>query len=447
MTQNKNYTNNRRNKNLRTQNFHTRNVSKMVVALIHVLFFSSSILAQQTQSLQIGDKIPDLQIHNTLGKPLTVTSIEEIDKPLILDFFGTSCSSCIGFLPHLNKLQNVYGDKMKIIVVTSESRERIQKFLMTNPVAKKIDLTFIVEDTALRNKFPYHTVPHEVWVGKDLVVKAITGYEYITKRNINDFIFDRQIDLPIKDDNLKFDKYKPLDSYALKDRLYFKSCLIGFIDNANSNYHNSILLKNNSIKKTFYINFSPLPLINEIFDRKYTRNRILLEVHDSSRFVHLDPGNVSWRANNTYCYSISLPSSTPDSIRLQKTLSDLGLHLGVKIYVEKRNVNCYELVSYGKAKISPNSTGGTPKSNFYPRNGGPAIMKNEPLSLLVKVLNYRSDSSHHIIINGIADKNVDLTIPVDDLADTDAVDKALHIYGMQLRKTHKALNMVIISDK
>lgn len=135
------------------------------IRLFNAFFLSMTLFhgtAQTPSGLHVGDLLPDISGMQTLGHPLKVTKLSAIKKPIILDFFATSCSSCIGLLPHLDELQKAYEDSLKILVVTNESESHIRKFLKTNPIVRDIDLTFIVEDTALNALFQYRTIPHEI---------------------------------------------------------------------------------------------------------------------------------------------------------------------------------------------------------------------------------------------------------------------------------------------
>lgn len=412
-----------------------------------LIAFCNPINAQTKNTLELGGKMPDVSINFTLGGSIKEKSLTEIDKPIIFDFFATTCSGCIALLPHLDSLQKKFGESIKIMVVTKESRTHISNFLKKNPIAKNIDLTFIVEDTTINKLFRYRTIPHEVWIGKDLIVKAITGDGYLTPSYIRSFIDNRKINLPLKDDYVKFDINKGLEHYALQKRLFGKSYFSGYIDNAPYFYSGNIYGKDSIFKEDFYVNFPPIPFILAVLGESFRENRILIEVQDSSKLIKPKNADLSWTIDHCYSYTLTATTQTPDSLRRSKILFDLGQQMSLQIRKEKQLTACYELVATGGQKVNIDSKGGNPGSNFYPTNGQPVTMKNQPLSLLVKVLNNGHWKDHPpIIVNGLTDRNVDLTLPIKNISDISAVDKALRAYGLQLHKTAKLLDMIVITD-
>ncbi|HVZ25368.1 MAG TPA: hypothetical protein VG842_04920, partial [Sediminibacterium sp.] len=108
------------------------------------------LTAQSFRPLSVGDPIPPALL-KTLEKD-TYNAHSWVDRPgklLILDFFSTTCGSCISALPQLDQLQKAFRDSLFIIVTTAEPRAVIAHFLATNPRLTNNRLAFLTSDTIL----------------------------------------------------------------------------------------------------------------------------------------------------------------------------------------------------------------------------------------------------------------------------------------------------------
>lgn len=76
----------------------------------------------------VGDKAPDLNVSDiSTGEEKKLEDL--LDKPIILNFFSTSCGPCRAEMPDLNKIYSEYGEKVNIVVITAgESKESIDEF-------------------------------------------------------------------------------------------------------------------------------------------------------------------------------------------------------------------------------------------------------------------------------------------------------------------------------
>ncbi|MCG8449473.1 MAG: redoxin family protein [Pirellulales bacterium] len=82
---------------------------------------------EEEASLKVGDAAPSLQIAEWVkGKP--VESFRP-GKVYVVEFWATWCGPCINSMPHISKLQEVYGEEVTFIGVTRESAEVVRTFL------------------------------------------------------------------------------------------------------------------------------------------------------------------------------------------------------------------------------------------------------------------------------------------------------------------------------
>lgn len=157
--------------------------------------FLSGFLFLQAQTppkgLGVGDKIPDalwtktLQIVNQPQKTMTLE--EDKDKLILLDFWGTWCSSCLLNFPKMEALEQKYKDHLKVIAVTYQQREEVEKFFRTDHGRKYNKVLSIIEDEYFRELFPHYGVPYIVWL-KNGKVLNMTDAAQVSEETVSEII-------------------------------------------------------------------------------------------------------------------------------------------------------------------------------------------------------------------------------------------------------------------
>lgn len=51
--------------------------------------------------------------------------VEEIEKPVLVDFWGPKCNPCMALMPHIEKLAEEYGDKIKFCKLDTSKNRRL----------------------------------------------------------------------------------------------------------------------------------------------------------------------------------------------------------------------------------------------------------------------------------------------------------------------------------
>jgi thiol-disulfide isomerase/thioredoxin len=193
---------------------------KRIIAFMGMLLpILAGAQSPPVKALSIGDAVPDITINHIVNYKTTFFKTKDIKKPLLLDFFATWWSGCIGALPYFNRLQQELKDSLQVMVVCSEPESKIKRLLQNNPLLKNISLPFITSDTILYNLFPHHAIPHEVWISREGIVKAITIPEYVNKENLQKLVAGRPLHLPVKIDEQRYDPSLSLAIYAIKNKL------------------------------------------------------------------------------------------------------------------------------------------------------------------------------------------------------------------------------------
>lgn len=159
-----------------------------------LLFLIAMTLTALTYAAdKIGDEAPAIKglkvIHVTnvadtakksetalsVGNDLTLTY-----KPgtvYVLEFWATWCPPCKVSIPHLDKLQKQYGDKVVIIGITNEEAGKVEKFIKTQ---KTMDYNIAIDTKGEGQKnlmapFNARGIPTAFIVGKDGKI-AWTGH-------------------------------------------------------------------------------------------------------------------------------------------------------------------------------------------------------------------------------------------------------------------------------
>jgi thiol-disulfide isomerase/thioredoxin len=153
-------------------------VKKLLIALL----LSLTGLSSNAQTLKAGDTIPDLTIIEWLDNPHYEREIS-FDKPMIIDFWFTTCGPCIYTMPKINNLSELYGKSIDFLTISFEERQTLQNYL-----AERKLLAHVGSDTAkvLIDHFGITSYPRSFVINSN---KEIVWYGHPT--NLSSEIIDR----------------------------------------------------------------------------------------------------------------------------------------------------------------------------------------------------------------------------------------------------------------
>lgn len=444
---------------------------KIIVMAALCLNFSNKATAQTPENkaiditakgLQIGQKVPEItltNIHNykdANGKPITTTQLSDFKgKLIILDFWATWCGPCIAMIPKMNELQQKFNDKLQIITVTYEKAEKVIPFLQKLQNGKPSILLEITDDKSLKKIFPHSYVPHYVWIDKEGIVKAITGYEEISTANIQAMINGQDIQIKQKKDlKISYDRDQP---FIVKgnggdgSNLLYHSLLTGYVDgigygftykNEKDSPWKKVSARNYTIPKLFQLAYSGEKSTEEGF---FSPAKLRVIVKDSSKVLYTGPQNFrpEWLKRNAFCYELLVPASMGRNLfpMMQQELKKLFSAYAVSI--EKHPIPSWVLKRTSTAD-KLNTKGGPAALGFHKFG---AKIQNQPLDVLVARLAviYQQDAKLPFK-NGTAYQNrVDLEINA-DLADMQAVNAELKKYDLQFIEEKIETDILTIRD-
>lgn len=134
----------------------------------------------QGLSLKSGDNFPAISINQLVNAPhSTINLHSQLDKKIyILNFWGTWCSPCIPEMDALTKLQKVNADKIQVIGMSDDSKEKLQRYLKNKPTS-----IWLATDTNyfLYNLFNFSSVGHSAIINSKREIIALTKTHSITQ--------------------------------------------------------------------------------------------------------------------------------------------------------------------------------------------------------------------------------------------------------------------------
>lgn len=93
-------------------------------------------------------------------------------KMTVINFWSTTCEPCIEKLPYLNRLSEIFKDKVKFIAITYDRREKVDLFLPKHPFNYK-QITEAAEE--MKNYFVQIKIPLTFIVDRKGNIREITG--------------------------------------------------------------------------------------------------------------------------------------------------------------------------------------------------------------------------------------------------------------------------------
>lgn len=395
------------------------------------------------KAAKIGDTLTDVRLRNVVNyKSENIMLSDFKGRYILVDFFATTCGSCVMALPRLDSLQREYGDGIQIVVVTSDPKEKIELFLKKYRFKKSISLPFVTSDSILCKIFPHRMIPHEVWLDGNFRVNSITHGWEITRENIHKMLSDPFFRYPLKNDFMGFDRSRPLlenGNGGENSNILYRSTVTGYLDGLGSNAGLVRDTQTNS-QRLFFINFRITDLYTNAIGISLPKNRTVLDVMDSSRFNGV---NEFKTVGATYCYEQISPLSITMAERNKGMVQDLNRFFALNGRVEERMVRCYAIVKspLEDKPYKPVATAGGTASKAN-------IQTFMTVSELVKLLNVNRMHLEPapIFLDETCDQKY--LVPLfDSLAGgIGALKKQLEDNGLDTIVTDRLLQMLVISD-
>ncbi len=410
--------------------------------------------SQLHKTFNIGDSMPLLTFRNIFNKPgITISTSDFNGKLIIFDFWNVWCASCILAFPKMERLQQEFGDKIKVLLVTNNTDEEIKSLFKR---IKSPDLPIIFNDTILNTLFPHISVPHHVWVNPDGRVQFITDGYNATSSNVIKVLRGQDFNLHVKEEAIDFErdaalwkegngrlqKYINGYSYSMTKIEEYGPTIMDIIeDSVNKTIGFKFI--NASLKDMYKIAFGGSVIISNT--EFYYENRILYKISGGNKIFKFpsDPDGISdWEKKNIFCYE-SRWKLNNEKLAYQNLQNDVNKFFPYSVNVEELDVMCYLLKM--ATNSAPIETLCEEKKFEY--NDSLFSIKNMPVSALLESLNgLKIFESTPVIDETNCSTNIDISL-VNAFESIPSLKKELLRNGFILEQGKKKIKMLIISDK
>jgi len=406
-----------------------------------------------TKKLVIGDKMPNVYLEHITNYSLKKAKLYDLKAKLtILDFWSSSCSSCIELFPHLQRLRDQFKNQLQIILVNGKSKlvnddQGKIKFILSKlekRTGTKIKLPVVYNCKVLDDYFPYVKIPEEVWINDKGIIVGITGAAEVNSTNLESILKGRPTNMHFKNDT-----HIDLGKQTLNELLYgndkianvplFTSTLLkGMIDGLNGTGIRSD--EKGNIYGFYVVNQSLLSLFRFAYRNliNVPNNQIFFENTDTTLFKKrnfLDPNSLT----QLYSYDLNTsPGKINDLIQYMQSDLEKFFHLSVKS--EKRELICYII----KAPVDSNRLMTSGKETDWVNKNNYINIINSRTDEVLTELN-RLSSVPFIDETGMT-KNIDMKLP-EKLEDTAGIIKALTETGFEVKKENRLMEIVVIKDR
>jgi thiol-disulfide isomerase/thioredoxin len=432
---------------------------------------------------QIGDIMPAISLGKLVNYKSDSANFSDFrGKLVILDFWATWCTPCLKALSKLDTLQRKYPEKVVIIPIDDQSRGETAERATTYLRKLKVGLPSVVGDTVLRQLFPHRGIPHEIWIGRDGKILAITSDTAVTEHNIETVLDGGTLTLKEKLDDVNFDLDQPLFIHGNggtgSDYLY-RSILAGRRDGlgtmSSQHWNDADLRQYGKYNFDRYTGIN-LPLLSLYY--------MALSLYRSSPLVH--PARVfietkdsvyhpndycynyahNWYDSTLYCFTLNLADGVPDSVFYrQYMLEDLNRVFHKRGQICRRKIPTWVIVR-GEDRLNPLSTNGDTASKKEGYIGGQRFMqfgdeqqkylesvKDMPFDYLIRFWNER-----YLLLPPIVDESgyagrpvtMNLHLPfnasdaLDALPDITVWRSVLQKYGMDIKEEERETEVLIL---
>lgn len=415
------------------------------------------ITAQSLQPKVVGDTVQDVTFTKVINYNASTAKRSDFSgRMVILEFWSTSCVSCIESWPKLIALQEKFKDSVQFILVNAYQEETTVRKIFDK--RKKLtgltmNIPTVCGDSSLARIFPHLGVPHVVWIDADGIVRAKTDIAPLTAKNVSRMLKDPSFSLPAAwtslparpdltqplfvngngGDGKAILQYAVLGTY-LENQMYS----IGMSGKPKSREYERINAINASVANLYAFAYS---MRRSPSGTPYTmlQNRLRFEGFDTLEYKsHIDGIH---QPQNHYCYQlITRPSREQELQRLMQ--QDLHRYFGYEVGWQKKRTLCRVLRVEDSTRISAPNTRGFMQgvsASFFSLNG--AFTFREAVWFLENM----NTASPVPILNEVTMKGNPWGIEIEvDVKDFDKLEKALQPYGITFRQEYREIDILII---
>ncbi|KYP15218.1 redoxin domain-containing protein [Flavihumibacter sp. CACIAM 22H1] len=432
-----------------------------IIHIVTALLLFTSNKEVRAQELSLGQQIPDLEFDQLLNYSKNKLRLSELkDKLIIFDFWSFYCANCIKNFQKIELLQEKYHDKIQIILVNKDNKEKtINFFKNRRNVSKPKNIPLITNDTVLNNMFEHIGVPYYAWVnptGKfiysthEAITPAILDAHFRGEKGL----FERKSHTKYTTSLFEQD-YTPYVKYG--------TILLRGIDSIDIHLESKghqIASYCTSIEELYQIAYNESDSRMQMGFREH--GRTILEITDKEKYRKYTKYNWksydSWRGRNGYYYESILPDHLKAD-RYKIMQEDLRRYFGLQVSIEKRPVKCLAVVrtsTLDKLKTK----GGKPSKNMlsFAKHIADSInykqpisyIRNKPIIELINKLRILGNLYWNIKVIDLTNykENIDFEMKksVTEIPTISYYKKALNRYDLDLVEKEIIMDVLILRE-
>lgn len=414
-----------------------------------VLLRAAELLGQDIRPVKIGEKVPNLFIPQIIRYPKKTAHVSDFKgKALILDFWFTNCAGCLAAMPHLDSLQREYHKDLQVLMVTFQSSKLIQD-LFRKERFKKIQLPSVTSDTKnLRGLFPHLAEPHQVWIDKNGIVKAITDGQSTSRENVQKLIKGEALNLreesSVGDPNLALAK----DPIILQNYQQNKELLLhySYISTYQKDLVTDLQIDVNRETKTTRLKVQNLSFVDlyhfayhGLGDPNYSR-KITIVRNDSKAYA-TEPDIVN--NSNALCYdAIVRDTSLANALVYMREQLDHCFNL--KSTLETRMLNCLVLKERDSTRLYRTKNLKSAPEKYL--DGNTYVLNNTFLSTFVLELN-QGEKFPMLILNETNFKGKVTFKMLYKPENIEQMAEFLKPYGLDLAIETRPIDVIVLNDR
>ena len=400
-------------------------IMKKIILLCLYLLFIVNVRAQ----ISIRQSATDIQLPRIINANTAVKSVKDLNGKVIwIEFWATYCGPCVDAMPRLQALQKQFKGKLQVIAISTEKEKRVRQYLINKPS----DLWFAVDtDNLFEKVFPYRVIPQSVLIDKTGKVVAITDPENITAEVIKNVLAGKNIDLPVKADNMTTD---PVKTYfnadaSVKSRFVMQPEING-LSSMSKTYPQYSAFKNRRIS---VINLS-LQAIYRLAYRDMPYGRVI----DLT-----EKANVKQKRIN-YCLDLIVPHGHESKL-YETLIKELQSRFDLEASVEKRAKPVYVLKISDTTKISQLTMSKNQQRGITATHGS-FDGQNIKITEIANYLEGFGLVKMPVVDETGLQKRYDITFEYQPEKDG-SLTEALNKLGFKLEPAEREINMLVFREK
>lgn len=419
-------------------------------------------------------KIPDFTLtHITHYDKKEASAKDFLGKWLILDFWSTTCASCIAGFPKVSELQAAFKDSVQFMLVgmnaVAHSGKNIEQLYERLREKRNLQISSAY-DSVLAKKWALGGYPYMIIIDPQGIVRYLTTGSDLTKEKMRDIISGKTVDLYRLDAvKVGFDMY---DLTGSKDMVICQSVLTKYngekfrlhlnMEEAltSIDHYKHFGLTGVGLERLYSFAYygAPVDISLSPSDPAYgsISSKAALEVKNDSLFKTDFSGSVP---TGLYNYGLILPKDAYERSRIMKIMQDdLKKAFGYNVSIETRKVQAIALTAQKGAATKLSAKGGSMTFEALEEGGGSSEgsklttfhggfrTTNMPVAVFINNLKMYLGDLGMLFLNETGIKgNIDITLAADMTSLRD-IKKALQQQGLDIVLVERPMKVLVISD-